>query len=433
MLSMDANNLVTSVMVLTFDHEKTGSYIEVQPDMEPLQEELSVCAWVKKLVPGDHPIWLDYAMSGNADAMCISDNEYWNTMINQGTHDYKNKASVTMGTWHHHCSTWKRSTGTWRVYHDGFMLGESKKTGGTLNLGGYLVIGDEAKPNGLNGAGTSYYFGGELTKMNIFSKELNSSEVQEMTRSGILTNVEMNHEEHRYIKWEDILMMERTGNVTDRVMTQCDSVSTTVLSFNSEKTGSYIEVQPDMEPLQEELSVCAWVKKVRPGDHAIWFDYAMSGNADAMCISDTENWNTMINQGTHSYKKPVKTGGWNHHCSTWRRSTGTWRVYHDGVMLGEQTKPGGTLDLGGYLVIGDEAKPNGLNGEGTSYYFGGELTKLNMFSKELNSTEVKEMFDAGMFSNVEMNHEVERYLKWEDILMLERTGDVQDWVLTEMN
>ena len=128
-------------------------------------------------------------------------------------------------------------------------------------------------------------------------------------------------------------------------------------------------------------------------------------------------------------------GSWNHqyHCSTWRRSTGTWRVYHNGILLGEKTTPGGTLELDGYLVIGDEAKTEGLNGEGTSYYFGGDLTKMNIFSKELNSNEVKEMSDAGMFSSVEMNHEAKRHLKWEDILKLERTGDVEEWVMSGMN
>ena len=94
-------------------------------------------------------------------------------------------------------------------------------------------------------------------------------------------------------------------------------------------------------------------------------------------------------------------GSWNHqyHCSTWRRSTGTWRVYHNGVLLGEKTSPGGTLKLDGILVIGNGAPPN-------SYYqFGGEMTKLNVFSKELSSAEVVAIKDAGIFGNVERNHD----------------------------
>ena len=207
---------VSSVKVLKFVESLSFAFIGRRPDMSPLQEELSVCAWVKKLRVGDHAIWFDYSMSSNGDAMCISDTEYWNTMINHGRHGYNNRVTVTMGTWHHHCSTWRRSTGTWRVYHDGVMLGERTKPGGTLNLGGYLAIGNEALPN-------SYYqFGGEMTKLNVFSKELTAAEVRAMKDAGIFSSIERNHEEDRYFKWEDILTWERGGTIRERVMTTAD-------------------------------------------------------------------------------------------------------------------------------------------------------------------------------------------------------------------
>ena len=184
--------------------------------MSPLQEELSVCAWIKKLRSGDHAIWFDYSMSSNGDAMCISDTEYWNCMVNQWNHDYKNSVSVTMGTWHHHCSTWRQSTGTWRVYHDGVMLGEQTKTGGNLELGGYLAIGNEAYPD------STYQFGGEMTKLNVFSKELTAAEVRSIKDAGIFSSIERNHEEDRYFKWEDILTWERAGTIIERTMTTAD-------------------------------------------------------------------------------------------------------------------------------------------------------------------------------------------------------------------
>ena len=187
--------------------------------MGPLQDALSVCAWVKKLQSGSNTIWFDYAMSTNGDAITLSDDEYWNTMVNQGTFEYRDMVTVTMGQWHHHCSTWERSTGRWRVYHDGTMLGERTSPGGTLVLGGYIVIGNEAYSGGLNGAGPGYRFGGELTKLNIFSKELSAEEVREMWEGGICSNVEMEHQNSRYIKWEDILTWERTGTVTETDLT----------------------------------------------------------------------------------------------------------------------------------------------------------------------------------------------------------------------
>ena len=90
-----------SATVLKFVESSDYAYIGGRPDMSPLVKELSVCAWVKKLRSGDHAIWFDYYMDSNGDAMCISDTEYWNTMINHGRHGYNNRVTVTMGTWHH--------------------------------------------------------------------------------------------------------------------------------------------------------------------------------------------------------------------------------------------------------------------------------------------------------------------------------------------
>ena len=205
-----------SVTVLKFVESSNYAYIGGRPDMAPLQEELSVCAWIKKLRSGNDAIWFDYNMRGNNDAMCISDTEYHNTMVNHRRHGYNNRVTVTWATWHHHCSTWRRSTGTWRVYHDGVMLGERTKPGGTLNLGGYLAIGNDAPPN------ARYQFGGEMTKLNVFSKELTAAEVRAMKDAGIFSSIERNHEEDRYFKWEDILTWERGGTIRERIMTTAD-------------------------------------------------------------------------------------------------------------------------------------------------------------------------------------------------------------------
>ena len=207
---------VSSVKVLKFVESSNSAYIGRRPDMEPLRDELSVCAWIKKLRSGDNAIWFDYNMSGEGDAMCISDTEYWNCMINQCTFVYKNRVSVTIGTWHHHCSTWRRSTGTHRVYHNGVMIEERTTPGGTLKLGGYLAIGNEAYP------GTAWQFGGEMTKLNVFSKELTAAEVRAMKDAGIFSSIERNHEEDRYFKWEDILTWERGGTIRERIMTTAD-------------------------------------------------------------------------------------------------------------------------------------------------------------------------------------------------------------------
>ena len=58
-------------------------------------------------------------------------------------------------------------------------------------------------------------FGGELFKANVFSKELSASEVQDMWKGGLCSEVEEKYGRTRYLKWEDILLEDKSGNVTE--------------------------------------------------------------------------------------------------------------------------------------------------------------------------------------------------------------------------
>ena len=122
-------------------------------------------------------------------------------LVNHGPYSYFRK-----WRWFHHCSTWSRSYGTYRYYHDGNIIFD-RYVGGTLKLGGYLSVG-------------SKQFDGEITKLNVFSRELDAGEVRRMKEAGIISNIEKNYEEHRYFKWEDILTWERSSSrITERIMT----------------------------------------------------------------------------------------------------------------------------------------------------------------------------------------------------------------------
>ena len=60
-----------------------------------------------------------------------------------------------------------------------------------------------------------YSFGGELYKVNVFDKELEASEVKEMAAGGLCSQVEEKYGRSRYLKWEDLLLEEKSGNVTE--------------------------------------------------------------------------------------------------------------------------------------------------------------------------------------------------------------------------
>lgn len=64
------------------------------------------------------------------------------------------------------------------------------------------------------------------------------------------------------------------------------------------------------------------------------------------------------------------------------------------------------------------------NANGNPYNFGGELTKVNIFAKELNEIEVKQMWEAGIGSKIEGNSFYKRSISWEVILRKERLGSI---------
>ena len=193
-------------------------YIIYQPNMEPLQNALSVCSWVRKLRSSDTPSWLSYAVSGSTDEILISDTGRFNYIFDSNQ-DLTSYFSVTPGTWYHYCNTWSLSSRTRRVYVNGQQIGTyTTPAGRSLGMNGYLMIGNDQDGPG-TGDDPDQVFGGELYKLNFFSKELSSSEVQAMARDKC-SEVEETYGDVRSIRWEDIIQKERNGNVTE-IETEC--------------------------------------------------------------------------------------------------------------------------------------------------------------------------------------------------------------------
>ena len=182
--------------------------------MEPLQNAFSVCSWVRSLRSSGTPCWLSYAVSGSFNEILISSDGNYNHLFDNGWDLRSKMNSVPLGTWYHHCTTWSLSSRTQRVYINGQLIGsKATPSGRSLGTDGYLVFGNDQNGYG-SGMHTSYIFGGELYKLNLFSKELSSSEVQEMAKDKC-TEIEETYEMVRSIKWEKILLKTRNGDVTE--------------------------------------------------------------------------------------------------------------------------------------------------------------------------------------------------------------------------
>ena len=177
-----------------------------------------------------------------------------------------------------------------------------------------------------------------------------------------------------------------------------------------------------MSPFSAAMSVCAWIKKLRQSPNSIWFGYCKGGE---IVISDSGYFNHWFGgNAAWSNILTVASGEWYHLCLTWSHSSNFLKAYHNGNLIREGG--GNPIPVDGNLVMGNDCLNGGNNGNPANNPFGGEMTKLNVFSKELTATEVKIMSDAGLGSDIEETYGLVRRIRWKDILLLPRNGNVAE-------
>ena len=195
------------------------------------------------------------------------------------------------------------------------------------------------------------------------------------------------------------------------------------LQFGATKQ-DYVLFKTRMDPLEESYSLCGWVKKRRNDSYNFWFAYSTSTEHDVFHSTDDGYFHTLDTDAIMRSKVTVELGVWTHWCYTWSFSTRTANVYHNGQLLGSVTTDSGKkVGVEGYVVLGNEF--NSYGGD-FKYPFGGDMFKVNVFDKELDASQVKAMADAGLCSDIEEQYGRSRFLKWEDLLLEEKTGNVTE-------
>lgn len=201
--------------------EDANSYVGHQPDVKPLKQALSICSWVKKLREGsDEAVWLSYSTPNSHDEIAISDSGISNILMGHNI-DTTSLMTVPPGKWHHYCLTWSLQSNFQRVYIQGELIHELSRTvqrelfEDPVNGRNYFVLGNDVGLILPFLTVRKYRFSGELTQLNVFSKELSAMEVAEIWRSGFSLSYAWKHKKSRYLKWEEILLWRRFGSVED--------------------------------------------------------------------------------------------------------------------------------------------------------------------------------------------------------------------------
>jgi len=394
-------------------------YVKWYPDMSQVKKEITVCAWIKKLIPGGTRSWIHYwPISSYKYEILISDAGYYN-FIHSTNVDVRSSVSVPLGTWTLQCNSWSSSSETQKVYYNGTLVGSGTISNtAPIQEGGFITLGH-------NGGSkrADEVFGGQMMRLNIYSKELSAAEIKEMYNGGMCSyEAERKLQEVRKITWESIFTKIKFGNVTE-VDNGCPVRRTKALQFGT-TLKDYVKWYPDMSQVKKEITVCAWIKKLLTGTIRSWIHYLTSPYKYEILISDAGYYN-FIHYSNVDVRSSVSVplGTWTLQCNSWSSSSGSLKVYYNGTLVGSTTVNNtAPIQEGGFITLGQESvSPQ------ADEVFGGQMMRLNIYGKELSAAEILEMYNGGRCSyEAERKHQEVRHITWESILTQTKFGRVTE-------
>ena len=195
---------------------------------------------------------------------------------------------------------------------------------------------------------------------------------------------------------------------------------------------SYVLMTADLSPASEEITVCSWIKRMSDHrkDWQYWLSYVTKNNAWEMALTDVGQF-YFLQDLTRNFNPSSRTiDVWHHLCASWSFANHTTFVYVDGELVAsKKTWPNRKLSSPGSLMLGQFH--TGLGGEKIEEdaFFGGELYDFNIYSKQLSSADVGDIFNQSRCSSFSQSFEDDILLSWEDVLKEERHGDVTESLL----
>ena len=185
----------------------------------------------------------------------------------------------------------------------------------------------------------------------------------------------------------------------------------------ADNINSYILINPNMEPVEEGISICTWVHKLKYSNKYVLYvlRYNAPGVPNEIAMDDLSHYFSMLQQSNRTaIEDPLNE--WHHQCLTWSLATQTAKFYHNGTLLMSATTPSGRkIAMGGSIAIGQAHNTTTLEADfhGQEFSFGGELHDLNIFTEQLSDEEVSEMYESGMCSKYVESLSESVFLKWD--------------------
>ena len=189
--------------------QTTGDYIEWTQDLSPASRQATVCTWLRKRLTKSNPVVLAYTPTRSESSrrgMILGDNGHYNQFVGT-SFDLRDRYNVPNRQWFHVCWVWSTLDYKTKVYLNGRKIGSQKTRQQELAAEGLIRLGNAANYPG-------HVFGSDMFKLNIFNIVLSESEISSIASDICSFEGEM-LTANRTVRWEDIVLKERTGSVTD--------------------------------------------------------------------------------------------------------------------------------------------------------------------------------------------------------------------------
>ncbi|XP_070535677.1 uncharacterized protein [Ptychodera flava] len=361
----------------------------------PNLSKFSACMWVKTTATSTNYYLFTYTTSNvNTGGIYLLNPNSVKLGVNNGAATASGVA-INYGLWFHICQTWTSAGGAYQYYKDANMRlsGVNLRTNVEINGGGTLIIGQyQSTPGG--GFNTVYSFNGEITKFNIWSKVLSSTEIEEMYTEpcGYICGD---------IVWWSFFRSDDTASITvedhglqceeEELVCEAGPYTNQTLSFDSTAEFTYATAPEDFLDFWS-FSACWWMRtNDATGQARAIFSYFASGdNPGSIIVQTASNLRACIKNvwGTSS-SISVTYGIWHHVCVTWASDGGQHEFYRDGGRAFSQSNLAVNKMLrgGGKLVIGQRQMTTGTYNRAYSYT--GDLSEFNMWSEVLLASDIE--------------------------------------------
>jgi len=192
----------------------TGNFVNIWG--MPSLTQFTVCLWMKSSDTIKLGTPFSYAVPGSDNELLIYNYKSFHIWIKGSPKS--TSVSANDGKWHHICTSWENTAGSWKFYRDGAVAakGTGHKTAHVIKSGGSIVLGQEQDSPG-GGFDANQSFIGMLTNVNVWDHVLPIAQIEQMSKSCLSG-------EGNVYKWSDFIH-GREGNARVVIPSPCKPLS----------------------------------------------------------------------------------------------------------------------------------------------------------------------------------------------------------------